>query len=117
MSELGSARADRDAALADVVAADAAPHRGHYDLVQRTLAEFIRSGRIFTIDDVARKVETAAGGPINRLLYGAAIQHAARTGSIEQIWQVRPSPSMRRCRHGSRNPWWRGVTVAEEDAA
>lgn len=103
----------RDEGIANVIAADVAPHKMAGKFIKATIAEYAASGREFTADDVREGLkdnptvvrELAAKPNLLPAHMGAASQ----TGLIHAVGMYRPSRASRRA---SRNLVWIGGDAA-----
>jgi hypothetical protein len=95
---------ERHEGQAAALAAGSAAHREYRDRAEAALAEFIRSGREFTADDLRNAIgeELDQAGPN---LLPSVIGTAASRHAIVPAGEYR---SRRRSRHASRNRVWVG---------
>lgn len=98
----------RDQGIADVLAADSAPHRGYADLVDAAIAHFTAADIPFSAEDVRDHIErehpeAVAHSP--NVLPGC-FGRASRAGLIVPVGVTKPT---RATRHGNRNLVWKAT--------
>lgn len=104
---LDLALADRHDGQERSIAAGTTGARDHRTVVETAVAVLVRSGTVFTADNVHALVQHALGGaPYDPNLVSSVMGIWAKDGRI--VEQPRRSvTSHRRSRHASRNRWWR----------